>query len=506
MYQGDISPPAPYQREAARLIVTNDVYALTMEMGTGKGRPLLRAWLARDNKSIAQGFPHIDMLLIAPKGCYLNFLSFPPPPGLEAELGELEKWLKPDEYESTSKMWWGPTSKSHERELQALLVATRRRFLTMNVEALNRPGRARDYLLEYVKNRRVMAVIDESTCIMHHDSNRTEWINKILRPRLRHRYIMTGLVAPESPHNLFSQYYFLNPNILGDHFFSFRSRYAITQKVNFTPMKERTAEKPGRVATIVVGYRTGAMERLRERCAPYTYRVLLDDVADLPRSYSYWDVDLTDQQHTLYEAMKLDATAVLSREKNVTASMAAHQLALLHHIVCGHVRAEDKSLVDIPSNRVESLMELIQDHSGKAIFFAPYPRLLEKITDALKTAYGDQSVVTYWGATKDKERADARTRIQRDPETRFIVANQSVGGKGGTWTQARLTIFAANSWDQEDRQQSEFRNRRLGQTEHVHFVDMRARSTIEDRLISVLKSKRSMSAELQGDRWREWLK
>jgi SNF2 family DNA or RNA helicase len=169
------------------------------------------------------------------------------------------------------------------------------------------------------------------------------------------------------------------------------------------------------------------------------------------------------------------------------------------------VKAENGDVVDIASNRVDSIMELIQDHSGKAIVFAPYPRLLNKITNALRTAYGDGSCVTFWGETKDKERVDARTRIQRDPETRFIVANQSVGGKGGTWTKARLSIFAANSWDQEDRQQSEFRNRRLGQTEHVHFVDVRARGTIEDRLISVLKAKRSMSAELSGDRWREWL-
>ena len=505
MYQGDVLPPEPYQREAAKRIATNLYYALTMEMGTGKGRPLLRAWIARDSRAIAAGLPHVDLLLIAPKGCYLNFLTFPPPPGLEPELGELDKWLKPEEIEATSICWWGPTSKSHERELSALLIARRRRFLTINVEALNRPGRARDYLLAYVKDRNVMAVIDESTCIMHHDSNRTSWINKVLRPQLKYRYIMTGLIAPESPLNLFSQYYFLDPRILGENFFTFRARHAITEKVNFTPIRERTPEKPGRVATIVVGYRNGALDRLRERCAPHTFRVLLDDVADLPKSYSYWDVDLTDQQATLYEAMKRDATAALSQVLHVTATIAAHQLALLHHIVCGHVKAEDGSIQDIPSNRVDSLMEMIQDHSGKAIVFAPYPRLLEKITDAIKTAYGAASVVTFWGATKDKERVDARVRIQRDPETRFIVANQSVGGKGGTWTKARLTIFAANSWDQEDRQQSEFRNRRLGQTEHVHFVDMRARSTIENRLISVLKSKRSMSAELQGDRWREWL-
>jgi hypothetical protein len=450
---------------------------------------------------------NVDLVVLAPKGCYQNWLTFPSPiEGIEPELGELHKWLTAEELGSTEWCWWGPDSKRHAKRLDALLrVTQRRRFLTMNIEAVNRPGKARDYLLKFMAGRNVFVAVDESTCIMHQDSARTEWILDEVKPRAAFRVIMSGLIAPESPENLFSQYKFLDSRILGEQFINFRAKYAVTRRVNFTPMAKRTKEKPGRAVTVIVKWRDDSMERIRERIAPYTHRVLLEDVADIPRSYSYYDVDLTDQQQELYEKLKRQATAELEAMVHVTATNAAHQLALLHHVICGHVKTEDGGVHDLTNNRVSSLMELLEDHSGKAVIFAPYPRALEKITEALRTAYGEASCVTYWGETSDRERGEARTRIQKDPDTRFIVSNQSVGGKGGTWTASRLTLFYANSWDQEDRQQSEFRTRRLGQTEHCHYVDFRSRGTIEDRLIAVLKAKRSMSAELAGDRWRMWL-
>jgi hypothetical protein len=504
-YAGDFAPSI-HQQMMARRMCASPIHALTAEMGCGKSRPLLRAWLWRDaNQQLATG-ENVDLVLLAPKGCYLNWLTMPTKLAIEPELGELERWLTHDEFRSTEWCWWGPTSKGHQQKLDALLrVTQRRRFLTMNIEALNRPGKARDYLLAFMKDRHVFVAVDESTCIMHHDSGRTKWVLEEVKPRADYRVIMSGLISPESPENLFSQYKFLDSRILGEHYINFRAKYAITRKINFTPAAQRTKEKPGRAATVIVGWRDGVLEELREKTAPYTSRVLLEDVADIPRSYSYYDVGLTDQQADLYERLKKQATAALDAMTRVTATNAAHQLALLHHIICGHVKAEDGTIHDVPSNRIDSLMEVIGDQSGKAIIFAPYPRALEKITDAIRTAYGEASCVTYWGATSDRERGEARTRIQKDPDTRFIVSNQSVGGKGGTWTAARLVLFFANSWDQEDRQQSEFRARRLGQTGHVHFVDFRARNTVEERLISVLKAKRSMSAELAGDRWRAWL-
>ena len=93
--------------------------------------------------------------------------------------------------------------------------------------------------------------------------------------------------------------------------------------------------------------------------------------------------------------------------------MKMHQIQKMHEILCGHTKDEQGQVVDIPSNRVNELMTLLQDTSGKTIIWSPYPRSLEKIVDALKTAYGARSTVGFWGDTSTADRKDAKHRIQR---------------------------------------------------------------------------------------------
>lgn len=501
-------PLLPCQVEATQRVLTNPYYALIPDMGVGKSRIIINAWR---NRHIASPSP-VDLLIIAPKGCYLNWLTFPPPKGLDPELGELDKWLTPEEREGTAINYWkADAGKLHTESLQRLLnVTARPRFLTVNVEALNRPGKARDYVYRFVLHRNVMVVIDESTCIDQWTSARTEWITSTLRVISRYRYIMTGLPAPESPMNLFSQYYWLEPRILGENYYSFQNRYAIIEQINFTPMRERTLAKPGRAARVIVGWRSDATAKLAAKIAPHSYRVEIGDVLDLPpQSYSYWDVDMTPEQERAYAEMKARATTALANAKHVTAAQAAHQLALLHHILCGHAKAEDGVVTDIPSFRVDALLEIIAEHvdlaRDKAVIFAPYPRALEKIATALAQRYDEESVLRYWGETSQSDRIDARVRIQKDEAARFMVSNPSVGGKGGTWTRPALVIYFANSFDQEDRTQSERRIWRQGQTRPVHYIDMRVRGSIETRIIALLRRKKLVAAELTGDKWREWL-
>jgi SNF2 family DNA or RNA helicase len=85
------------------------------------------------------------------------------------------------------------------------------------------------------------------------------------------------------------------------------------------------------------------------------------------------------------------------------------------------------------------------------------------------------------------------------------VSNQSVGKFGNTWTACNLVIYYANSFDNEDRQQSEDRAHRIGQTKYVTYIDLRAKGTIDDKLIQVLRKKINMASTLQGDAFKQWL-
>ena len=473
--------PYPHQLEGARRLAENDAYALLMSMGTGK----TYTCLLDIQYKVERG--EVDSIVyVAPSGCYRNFA------------GEIEKWLPEDLRKRLNIFTWVSSKSTVKKELKAFLADTRKvRVLLMNVEALSRVEAAKDGIVELLKSGRSMFIIDESQCIKAPTSLRTKFILKIAE-YAKYRRIMTGLVAPENPLNAFSQFYFLDPKILGHRsFFSFRSRYAVTKKVDFK-------REGGRPVEIVVGYRH--VEELQKKILSSAYRVCTEDVLDLPEKVymPIRDVPLTMEQIKAYGEMKKWAMTSIG-ESYVTAQIAAAVLTKLHSILCGHVVDENGELHDIPTHRVDAVKEVLEDHSGKAIIWSPYPRLLSKIATALEEEYGKESTVRYWGETKSDDRVIAVDRFQNDPKCRYFVSNPSVGGEGITLTQASLVVYAANSWKASDRQQSEARAHRAGQTKSVAYVDLAARDTMEHKLIKALRSKFDLAALVTGDKLKDWI-
>jgi len=494
-----MEPHYQHQITASNLLGENDNFALIMEQGTGKSRPIIDDWLARVSAGTAE-----DLVILAPKGCYCNWI------GTDEEPGELTLWIPPEQLAKINIGYWRSSATTIHRQMQEnLLHAKSPRFLAMNIEALNRPGKARGYLQRFIDGRKVIGVIDESTTICHEEAARTEWILEILSPRFVARRILTGLVAPESPMDLYTQYRYLDWRIIGQKsFWGYKNRYGVVQQIDFRPAAQKVMDevhrKFYRKPTVVVGYRN--LEELTEKIMVKSYRVLKQDVLDLPpKIYQFWDVELTAEQDRIYNQMKNMAMAQLKSGEFTTASQKLDQLGKMQHILCGHVRKESGELEDIPENRTEAVVEILHQHAGKAIIWCPWPQALRKIRDRLQEEFGPDSTVSFWGETTLDKRLEARERIQGDNACRFIVSNQSVGKFGNTWTACNMVIYFANSFDNEDRQQSEDRAHRIGQTKSVTYIDLRARGTIDEKLIKVLRKKITISSTLQGDEFRSWL-
>jgi SNF2 family DNA or RNA helicase len=274
--------------------------------------------------------------------------------------------------------------------------------------------------------------------------------------------------------------------------------------VNFTPAHIRAQGRKFKDVETIVGFRN--IEELNKLIMAASYRVTKAEALDLPpKIYQFWDVELTEEQGDIYRQMRDVAMAELAGGEFSTASMKLDQLGKMHHILCGHVRKEDGTLADIPENRTDAVVDILRAHSGKAIIWAPYPNALRKILTKLRQEFGEDSAVGYWGETDLDDRLEARDRIQNDNKCRFIVSNQSVGKFGNTWTACNLVLYFANSFDNEDRQQSEDRAHRIGQTKSVTYIDLRCRGTIDERLIQVLRKKITISSTLQGDGFKSWL-
>ena len=191
--------PWPHQLRALAAIDGHQSFALLMAMRTGKTKVLLDDFgrLEAANKVA-------DLLVIAPAGVYRTWET--------AIADHIGPSLLPRLRVFT---WAASLGAKGERELTKFLKASSPRILLMNVEALSGVDRARTLALDFVKNKPTMIAVDESTAIKTPSARRAKFICEKLGPLAKYRRILTGLIAPKSPLDVYMQFYFLNPNILG---------------------------------------------------------------------------------------------------------------------------------------------------------------------------------------------------------------------------------------------------------------------------------------------------
>jgi hypothetical protein len=270
--------------------------------------------------------------------------------------------------------------------LEEFLESTDPRVLLMNVEALSSVKDAKQLCFDFLRNsNKAMIAVDESTIIKTPKTQRTKFVLQ-LAMLARFRRILSGLPTPRSPLDLYCQMQFLNPRILGySSYWAFRSACAITKRI---PVGGRSIE-------IIVGFHPRFNEWLQEKIKPHSFRVPFRP--KIPSTYTIREVGLTEEQRRIYRDIVTYATAKLSEEAHVTATIIIAQILRLHQVLCGHTRDEQGNVHEIPEQRTAELLELLEDYSGKAVIWCSYDYSVNKVTQALRKEYGEGSVARFWG-------------------------------------------------------------------------------------------------------------
>jgi len=216
-------------------------------------------------------------------------------------------------------------------------------------------------------------------------------------------------------------------------------------------------------------------------------------------------IQLTDEQKKLYTQMKQQALAHLNGKVTTTATVIT-QMMRLHQITCGHFKADDDSVQEVKSNRLDQLMQVLDEIEGKAVIWAHYRYDIASIVKQIQKDYGENSVVTYYGDTSTEDRQKAIKLIQ-DPESpvRFIVGTPQTGGYGITLTGASTMVYYSNGYDLEKRQQSEARIDRIGQEKPMTYVDIIAEDTIDEKIVKALRDKVNIATEVMGEELKDWI-
>jgi SNF2 family DNA or RNA helicase len=469
--------PYEHQLKALDKSVDKKEYGYFMEMGTGKSKVLI------DNMSMLYDKGKINgALIIAPKGVYNNWYSQEIPNHLASHI------------QPKMVLWTASTSKAKDKEYQSLFeTGYDLHILVMNVEAFS-TDKGRLFAGKFLRAHRALMAIDESTTIKNPTAKRTKAI-VVLGKEAYYKRILTGSPVTKSPLDLFSQCQFLNDSLIESaSYYSFKNRYAVMRTHNFG----------GRRVQLVHSYQR--LDELASILKKFSYRVLKEDCLDLPdKIYIKREVELSKEQKEAYSTMKSAALAAV-KGKLATAPHVLTQMMRLHQITCGHLKNDDDSISELKNNRMDSLLELLDEVEGKVIIWANYVHDVEKIVAKLCDEYGPETVVQYYGATPQPQRQKAIKQFQ-DPKSKvkYFVGNPQTAGYGITLTEAGTVIYFSNGYDLEKRLQSEDRAHRIGQKKSVTYVDLIAPKTVDEKIVKALRNKIDIASQVMGEDLKEWI-
>ena len=469
--------PYQHQIDTLKLSANENLYALFLEMGLGKSKILL------DNIAILFKEKKISgAVIVAPKGVLDNWGR-----------NEIDKHL-PDDVEREVLVWQPNHTQRWTKDFKRMVEEDstgKLNIFLINVEALA-TDKGCKHVEHFMVTHDTMLVIDESTTIKNPKAKRTKNLIK-LAPLADYRRILTGFPITKAPLDLYSQCYFLSPELLGySSFYAFQARYAITQRKR---LGSHSFDH-------VIGYQR--LDELQDQLQNFSIRYRKEDCLDLPEKvYTKRYVDLSDEQLKAYVQMK--QRAIMEIEGTTFSSVnALTQLMRLQQVVAGSLRDDDGQVIHLKNNRLQAVLDILEETDGKVVIFAVFQTDIERLQEEIARKYGIESVATYYGQTPQNERQDIISRFQ-DPESdlKYFISNPHTGGRGITLTEAKVLIFYSNSYDLELRIQAEDRIHRIGQNHSCTYIDLVSKNTVDEKILDSLLKKVDISNQILGE-VRQW--
>lgn len=470
--------PFEHQAEEFKRHKDDLVRALLWDRGTGKTKAIidLACYLYEKNEIRR-------VLIVAPNGVHRQWID---------EQLPIHCW---DNIEWKGFKWDGQKSKTlkAQKEIDLLLSPSEPlKFLTINYEALA-TKKGEEVAKKFLVGQACLFVCDESHKIKTPRAERTKAINR-LGKLAEYKRILTGTVVANGAFDLYSQFSFLDPEVLG-----FKSFYAF--KTYFGVFKKAYA-KGGRIYDHLLGYRN--LEKLTNLIDPVSSRIVKDEVLDIPpKLYQKVYTELTASQARIYNQIKEDFRAELKSGKVLSVPLAITRLLRLQQIICGYLPTGNEMILWKDNPRVKTVLEILEDCPGKIIIWARFKQDIRNIRHALDKA--NYKVVEYHGDVNAKDRDAAVDDFQNNPEVKIFLANPAAAGEGLNLFAATTEIYYSNSFKLVERLQSEDRAHRPGQTKNVTIIDIIAAGTVDERIVDTLRKKNDIASKITGEDSKEWI-
>lgn len=438
-----------YQRTTAGHIIHYPTRAIVLAPGLGKSLCTLEAFYVLRNHSVVS-----NMFVVAPKRVCYNVWP-----------NEIEKWG----YDFTYTVLHG--SKKDERWQEVY-----------DIYIVNYDGMEWLYTRIYEDNFLPdMLVLDESTKIKGHKSNRTAYLHE-LSQHVQRRYILTGYPAPNGYHDLWSQYYFLDQGrALGRYITHYRRRW-------FDQVGEK---KHGR-------FRIQDEEAKKEIWGvlkPQTTH-FPKDTLPLPKLVENpVMVRLEEAAWKLYRKFKRECVIEIEKKK-ITAVNAGVLSNKLRQVANGGIYHEDKreGYEDIHYEKTDAVVEIVESvGEAKVLIGYEFHHDAARLIEALEENY-DIGVIGGMVHPKEEQRTLA---MWNRGEIQIMLAQiASVAHGLNLQENCAHVIFHSLVFSLDNYRQFIERVWRQGQTKTVIAHLVIAMGTVDERVLAVLRDKQATEDEL----------
>lgn len=335
-----------------------------------------------------------------------------------------------------------------------------------------------------------VVILDEAQAIKNPSTKQALAIKQL---KSRVRLALTGTPIENRLLDLWSLFDFIAPGLLGTHrAFANYSKQKNNSTTESNPIQEKN-------------HQTHFFSAVRKLVSPYILRRLKSDksiISDLPdKTEIQTFCSLTKAQAGLYQqavnelSTKLEQTNEGIQRRGLVLSylLRFKQICNHPHQWLGH--GEYSPEISGKFIRLQELCETIAEKQEKVLIFTQFREIIPALTLFLTDLFKREGLFLH-GQTSIKERAKRVTAFQEEQGPPFFILSLKAGGTGLNLTAANHVIHFDRWWNPAVENQATDRAYRIGQKRNVLVHKFICKGTIEEKIETLISSKKSLSAEI----------
>lgn len=321
----------------------------------------------------------------------------------------------------------------------------------------------RQYCFEYI-------VLDESQNIKNSDSLT---FRSAIQLRSRHRLVLTGTPIENSLKDLWAQFHFLQPDLLGN-------ESAFTKQF-INPIKQGNSRMELRLRQLITPF---ILRRSKSEVAP--------ELPPLTEEIIYCDMPESQDEIYLQEKNSLRNTLLqLSPNKKQHQQFTVlNGISRLRQLAC-HPRMIFSDY-EGSSGKLEQIIDTyrtLRSEGHKVLIFSSFVKHLELIAAEFHK-YGWQYALLTGASTN---RPEEIARFSQTEETQAFLISLKAGGVGLNLTQADYVFIVDPWWNPAAEAQAIARAHRIGQNKQVIAYRFITKDSIEEKIIRLQEDKRLLA-------------